>query len=88
MTLSEAKRRIRVGTVIQAVGHYNPNVSGPRQVTKIQTNGFWFSCAAFSKAWCGWPKASQTKSIDADTILLLRDSGEPMSTLTIPREEV
>jgi hypothetical protein len=47
--LSEAKRRVQVGTVLHAVGHYNPNASGTRTVTKVQGNGFWYLCGIDSR---------------------------------------
>jgi hypothetical protein len=84
MRLSEAKRRVVVGLTIDAVGHYNPNASGPRTVTKVQTNGFWYSCQRIPKAWLQWPSAAQTRSEGPDSIVLLLDSGEPMTTLVFP----
>ena len=84
MKISEAKRRTVVGMTIQAVGHYNPNATGPRVVTKVQTNGFWYSCPRMERAWCGWPPAALTRSNDPDTIVLLLENGEPMTTLHFP----
>ena len=85
MKLSEAKRRVMVGTVLLAVGHYNPKASGPRTVTKVQGNGFWYTCPQINRAWCPWPKASLTRDSGPDSIVLLMDSGEPMTTLTWPK---
>lgn len=86
MTLSEAKRRVKVGTVIQAVGHYNAKASGPRTVTKVQTNGFWFANELIERGWCAWPPAKRTRSVGDDAICLLCDDGAPMSTFVIPSE--
>lgn len=86
MKLSEAKRRIVVGSIIDAVGHYNPSCTGPRTVTKVQTNGFAFSCERHPRAWCYWPKASLTRSLGPDSIQLLTDDGQPLSTLTLRAE--
>lgn len=85
MILAEAKRRVKVGSVIQAVGHYNPNATGPRTVTDVQTNGFWFDNEKMKHAWCAWPKAAHTKDAGPDGIVLLFPDGRPLSTLTIEK---
>ena len=83
MRLSEAKRRVVVGSVIDAVGHYNPACTGERTVTKVQTNGFWFTCASLKRAWCAWPKASLTRDLGPNTVQLLTEDGQPLSTFTL-----
>jgi hypothetical protein len=85
MTIAEAKRRTTLGALIEAVGHHNPKATGIRTVTQVQTNGFWYSCDGIPRGWCTWPAARLTRSIGPDTIMLLLESGKPMSTLTIPK---
>lgn len=86
MKLSEAKRRIKVGTKIQAIGHYNPKATGTRTVTKVQTNGFWYECENIKRCWCPWPAARFTQSAGPDSIVLLLNDGKPMSTLVLETE--
>ena len=87
MKLAEAKRRTKVGTVIDAVGHYNPNASGLRTVTKVQSNGFWFASSALCRGWCAWPPASLVRDDGPDTITLMIDQDGPLSTFTYPPED-
>lgn len=87
MKLSEAKRRLKVGMTIDAVGHYRPAASGPRTVTKVQGNGFYYSTPSVPRGWCTWPPATMTRSAGPDSILLMMDERRPLTTLTYPPEE-
>lgn len=77
------KRRVAAGTVIDAVGHYNPGATGRRTVTKAQGNGFFFVIDGDERRrWVEWPKASEVVMHSADSLTLC-PGGVKLSTLTI-----
>lgn len=84
MSLAAFKRRVLVGTKIDAVGFQNPNATGRRVVTKVQGNGFWYLKDGYDKRmWCPWPSARHVRIVSPDCAELFMPDGKPMSTLTI-----
>lgn len=86
MKLAEAKRRVVEGMTLHAVGHMRPEAGGPRTVTRVQTNGFWFDTERHRNAWLEWPSAREIAPGGPNELVLLRD-GELMTTLTFPELE-
>jgi hypothetical protein len=83
--LAEAKRRLRAGMTIEAIGHYNPTVTGPREIVAARTTGFtWTAEWRPAPAWTEWPPARRTVDGGPGRITLLMEDGQPMTTLIFP----
>lgn len=86
-TLAEFKRRIRVGTTLEAQHHKFPKFSGPRTVVRVGASFFcWTNTDNEKPAWTHWPKAKHTTIDGPDTATLMFDDGTKMVTLTIVSE--
>lgn len=69
-SLRELKDAIKVGTRIEAIEHWRPEVlGGIRTVTKTQTNGYWFLLpGAERRSWADYPKRSELAFNDDGSI--------------------
>lgn len=86
MSYAAFKRRIRVGTIVEAVGHYNPAVSGQRTAVEVGATGVFWSNEWNPRFWLSWPKASEVQVHSPDTVTLKFPDGKLMSTFTIVKE--
>lgn len=82
-TLAAFKRRVRTGTIIDAVGHHNPAASGRRIVDEAGATRFRWHNELCPRSWTQWPKAKHVRVDGPDTVTLLFEDGREMSTLTI-----
>ena len=94
-TLKDFKARFVVGAKLDVVNHRIPSATGLRTVTKVQTNGYWFTQDTAptpstpegrvqdrtgTRCWGTFPKASNLRIDTPDSVTIL-DDGEVFITL-------
>lgn len=58
-TLTDFKKRLAPGLVLEVVEHWQPQYCANRTVTKVQTNGYWFTQPGEARRfWSPFPAAS------------------------------
>ncbi len=64
-TLTDFKRTVTVGTRLRTHKHWLPHFAGTvRTVTKVQTNGLWFSLPDEERRyWMPYPKAAHVRAM-------------------------
>ena len=92
------KKQFTVGMRLEVEHHIRPEISGPRIVTKVQSNAIVMQPTDRPEVkggwWMHWPKADRALVIDDDTLQILEDAiiassssrpGDPMVTYRIVR---
>jgi len=78
-TLADVKRKMKVGLVFRCEHHPRPEISGPREVVKVQQNAIAYlfekpGMTERQKGWIYWGKASQVK-VHGESITFLDEQG-------------
>lgn len=78
-TLSDFKKRLKVGVKIEAYNHVFKGSFGVREVSIVQTNSFALKTLRGGKyldSWCEYPKAKDFEVIDENTCLIYWGEGD------------
>lgn len=86
MSLASLKRRIRPGTKLLVLSHWNEKyLDTVRTVTKVQGNGFYFTFGDQSH-WSPYPKASRLAFPSEDSFTVLPDENGRSWTLAFLKD--
>ena len=84
-TWAEFKRQLRVGLVMHCEHHLRPEISGPREIIRVQTNAIEYRWGPdMSKTgWMHFPKASEVMVSGTSATFPIPGQNRPCFTYSI-----